>query len=182
MSSAKKKNVRYVKKSTASVAKPKGPKGAEEALGYHVFDYGKANNQNQYNKTFEAILGHIGCNYSQSGNIITSMRQGQRVNITPILTPTYEDEETGSTADQRTAKSRNRTLDLGYVEQLKERNKKVQLLDENIEAAYSLVWGQCTASMQAQIKTMANYATIRDSFALFDLLKEIKGNKIIAHS
>ena len=60
MSSAKKKNVRYVKKGSTAASKQKGPKGAEETLGYHVFDYGKANNQNQYNKTFEAILGHIG--------------------------------------------------------------------------------------------------------------------------
>ena len=146
MSWAKKKNVTYVKKSPAGVSKYKGPKGAEEALGYHVFDYGKANNQNQYNKTFEAILGHIGRHYSQSGNIIISMRQGQRVNIPPFPTPTYKDEGVGSQAEQRAARSRNRTLDLGYVELLKERNKKKQSLDENIEAAYSLVWGQCTAS------------------------------------
>ena len=105
MISAKKKNVRYVKKGSTTAAKPKGPKGTEEALGHHVFDYGKANNQNQYNKTFEAILGHIGQNYLQSGNIITSMRQGQRVNIPPILTPTYEDEGTGGEAEQRAARS-----------------------------------------------------------------------------
>ena len=107
MSSTKKKAAKPVKKSAGSPYKPKGPKGDEEALGYHVFDYGKANNQNQYNKTFEAILGHIGRNYSQSGNIITSMRRGQRVNIPPIPTPTYEDEAAGTAAEQRAAKSRN---------------------------------------------------------------------------
>ena len=107
MSSTKKKSPKYVKKSAVASSKPKGPKGDEEALGYHVFDYGKANNQNQYNKTFDTILGHIGCNYSQSGNIITSMRQGHRVNIPPIPTPTYENEDTGTAEAQRAAKSRN---------------------------------------------------------------------------
>ena len=31
-------------------------------------------------------------------------------------------------------------------------------------------------SMQAQIKTMANYTRIRDNFDVFELIKEIKGH------
>ena len=44
-------------------------KGDEEGLGYNVFDYGKANNQNQYNKTFEAIISHIVDNGSLSADV-----------------------------------------------------------------------------------------------------------------
>ena len=45
-------------------SKFKGTKGDEDALGYHVFDYGKDNSQNQFNKTFEAIISYIGQTYT----------------------------------------------------------------------------------------------------------------------
>ena len=41
-------------------AKYKGTKCDGEGLGYNVFDNGKANSQNQFNKTFEAIISRIG--------------------------------------------------------------------------------------------------------------------------
>ena len=89
--------------------------------------------------------------------------------------PTYE-AETGTEEEIRAAKGRNRLADLRYTEDLKERNRKVQALEQNIEAAYSLVWGQCTITMQSQVKTVATYATLRENFDLFGLLKEIKGH------
>ena len=59
---------------------------------------------------------------------------------------------------------------------IKSRNKQLETLDENVEAVYSLVWGQCTPSMQAQLRTMSNYEAIRNAFDVFELLKEIKGH------
>ena len=146
--SSKKQNKTNTKKSGNSAGGYKGPKGDEESLGYNVFDYGRLNH-NQYNKTLEAILSLIGQTYSQPGNTITSIRQGARVNIPDILTPAYEDETTGDVAQQRAGRAINRTLDIGYVESLKNRSKEIQTLKANIESAFSLVWGQCTPSMQA---------------------------------
>ena len=51
-------------------------KGDEADLGGNVFSYGKINNVNQYNVTFEAILSYIGQTYSKSGDIIKSLRNG----------------------------------------------------------------------------------------------------------
>ena len=77
MSSNKKKASKYVKRTPSGPnQRYKGPKGDEEALGYNVFDYGRANNQNQYNKTLETIISHIGRTYTQPGNIITSICNG----------------------------------------------------------------------------------------------------------
>ena len=135
-----------------------------------MFDYGKANNQNQFNKTLEAIISHIGHNYRQPGNIITSIRNEQEVIIPLVPTPKFQDESDKDDDKARLAKAANRAADLEYVEQIKARNKEKEMLKENIQAAYSLVWGQCTVSMQAQIKTMSSYAAIRDRFAVFDLL------------
>ena len=56
--------------------KNKGPKSDKEALGYHVFDYGKAKNHNQYNKILEAVISYIMRNYKQPGNIILAIRDG----------------------------------------------------------------------------------------------------------
>ena len=60
MSSGKKSNKGGNSKQSTRPSRPYSPKGDEEALGYHVFDYGKLNNQNQYNKTLEAIISYIG--------------------------------------------------------------------------------------------------------------------------
>ena len=66
--------------------------------------------------------------------------------------------------------------DLKFVESLKDYNKKQSTLENNIESAYSLIWGQCTPAMQAQIKTQQEYERMRNSFDVFKLLKEVKGH------
>ena len=152
------------------------PKGDEESLGTNIFDYGRANNQNQYNKTLEAVISFIGRTYSQPGNIIKSIRKLQKLEFPPVLTPDYAS-EAGKKDDELTkVKAINRAKDLEFVDDLKERKKKVQVLKDNAEAVFSLVWGQCTPAIQAQIKTMGRHDTIRDHFQLFELLKEIKGH------
>ena len=115
----------------------KGPKGDEEDLGYHVFDYGKANNQNQFNKTLEAIISHIGRNYRQPGNIITSKRNKQEVIIPLVPTPKFQDESVKDDDKARLAKAANRAADLEYVEQIKARNREKETLKENVHAAYT---------------------------------------------
>ena len=94
----------------------KGSKGDKEELGYHVFDYGKANNQNQFNKTLEAIISHIGRNYRQPGNIITSIRNKQEVIIPLVPAPMFEDENIKGVDAARLARATNRAADLEYVE------------------------------------------------------------------
>ena len=161
---------------TTYPSKQKGSKGDEESLGYHVFGYGTANDQNQYNKTLETIISFIGRNHKQSGNIITLIRSGVKLMTQAPATPNYKDDQDKDADVARANKATNRALDLDYVEKVKSRNKQLETLDENVEAAYSLVWGQCTPSMQAQLKTMNNYEAIRDAFDVFELLKEIKGH------
>ena len=154
----------------------RSPKGDEDSLGSDVFDYGK-HNQNQYNKTLEAILSLIGRTFSQPGNTITSMRKLEKVVLREPEVPTYKNvEDLKNDEEKQKVRNLNRTLDLKYVEGLKYHNKEEQVLKGNLESAYSLVWGQCTPSMQAQLKTMANYLAIREHFEVFDLLKEIKGH------
>ena len=152
------------------------PKGDEESLGSEVFDYGR-HNQNQYNRTLEAILSLIGRTFSQPGNTITSIRKLEKVDLPEPRVPTYQNVNAQKNDDEKQRERNvNRTLDLKDVEELKNHNKEEQVLKANLESAYSLVWGQCTPAMQAQLKTMANYLAIRERFDVFDLLKEIKGH------
>ena len=94
MSSKKQQAKRSNQQGYSNTSRIKGSKGDEEALGYNVFDYDKANNQNQYNKTFEAIISHIGCTYHQPGNIIKSPREGKKVDIPQIGVPNFQDDTT----------------------------------------------------------------------------------------
>ena len=107
-----------------SSSKLKGIKGDEEALGYHVFDYGKANSQNQFSKTFEAIISHIGQTYPQPGNVIKSLRNEKAIVIDDIAALDYEDEAGKDAAEIRAKKNKNRALDVQYVEAVKAQNKK----------------------------------------------------------
>ena len=117
----------------------KSQKGDEETLGSNVFDYGK-HNQNQFNKTLEAILSLIGRTFPQPGNTITSIRRLAEVTLVEPPTPTYQDVDAQkTTSEKQKAKNVNRTLDLKYVEDLKNHNKEKQVLKANLESAYSLV-------------------------------------------
>ena len=53
------------------MAKSSNACGEEQKLGNNVFDYGRLNNQNQYNCTLEAILAYIGRKYKLSADTIT---------------------------------------------------------------------------------------------------------------
>ena len=175
---AKKRNMssRKTRNKGGTTSKFKGIKGDDKALGYHVFDYGKVNSQNQFNKTFEAIISHIGQTYPQPGNVIKSLREEKEIDIANIPVPNYEEETGADAAEIRAKKNKNRALDVEYVEAVKVQNKKKETLKSNLEKAYSLVWGQCTLLMQAQLKTMSKYNTIRNDFMIFELVKEIKAH------
>ena len=116
-------------------------KGDEESLGNNVFDYEQQGKMNQYNKTLEAILSFIGRTYTQPGNVIRSIWALSSVTIPDPPTPTYVDDSTGTDKDKQDAKTKNWLADLEFVEALKETNKKLSILDNNIQASYSLVWG-----------------------------------------
>ena len=157
-----------------TTSKLNNAQGEEQELGNNVFDYRRLNNQNQYNRTLEAILAYIGRKYKLSADTIKSLRNLQKVIIPNLALPSYRDDSTGDAAAIQAAKTHNRIEDLKYVEKLKEHNKRMGTLDDNLSSAYNLIWGQCTKSMQAQLKTMNTYPTIRDTFEVVELLKEIK--------
>ena len=68
----------------------KAQKGDEVTLGSNVFVYGK-HNQNQYNRTLEAILSLIGRTFPQPGNTITSIRKLTEVTLSEPSLPSYQD-------------------------------------------------------------------------------------------
>ena len=97
----------------------RAPKGDEESLGSDVFDYGK-HNQNQYNKTLEAILSLVGRTFPQPGNTITSLRKLEKVVLAEPAVPTYQNVNAQKNDEEKQkARNVNRTLDLKYVEELK---------------------------------------------------------------
>ena len=93
----KKNNQEKKNRKTGCTAWSSRVKGDEEALGNNVFDYGQQGKMNQFNKTFEAIISHIGRTYPQPGNVIKSLRNEKAIDIEDIQAPDYE-EETGKDA------------------------------------------------------------------------------------
>jgi hypothetical protein len=52
----------------------------------------------------------------------------------------------------------------------KQYNDLMEKREENKRRAYAIVWGQCSPTLQDQVKASTNYATINDALALIELL------------
>ena len=61
-----------------------------------------------------------------------------------------------------------------YREEVKQFVQRKTNMRRNIEKAYGLIWGQCSAGLQTYIKGLLNYETASSAFDPLWLLREIK--------
>lgn len=62
-----------------------------------------------------------------------------------------------------------------WEKQVEEYVKRMNAYQNNKEALYFIIWGQCSDSMQSCLKTVDNYKDISENRLYVELLAEIKG-------
>ena len=96
----------------------------------------------------------------------------------PVIYPqppqTTEREITKADGSVETVQEYDYGEKLIYESKVKELIKKDMKIDSDLEAMYSVVWGQCTQGMQASIKTQETYDNIKSTMNTIELLKIIK--------
>ncbi len=133
------------------------------SLDQCIFDWGSVKHQDQFQKSLDGIILHIGTKYKDSGNITRSL---ERLRLVPIAKPAIPT----STGDAVTDEYAKLEWKAEYDNYIKEKKQ----LRDNLDTAYNLIWRQCTESMKAKLKTLTNYECIKDENNVIDLIKEIK--------
>ena len=128
----------------------------------HVFQlYGEAAHKNQFTRTLDELAGYIGLNFKYYPADIK--RMAITLNETEIELP--KDPPENATKFQ--TRLWEKDVDL-YATQ-------IRAYRSNKCALFSLVWGQCSESMQSKVKSSNGYDEMVDSNDSLALLKTIKG-------
>ena len=147
--------------------------GKEELDGNH-FDCTGYGQSDRFVKTVAKIADLIGQDYKGGGITRTKVMTQRAVIIPmpvrPLVTIVYE--ANGVTEASRTQPD---TLDISdYQSSKKIVDYQIANQTENRNKVFSLVWQQCTKSMQAKIKSHRDYQVIEQNLDGIDLLQVIK--------
>ena len=138
-------------------------KGAVAGLNGRVFKLGsETSKNNQFSRTLEEISNYMARKYAFGGDIARLVRDCEEVDLKK-LKPVHP----GTDADLTDLRIWEKQVD-EYV-------KRLNAYETNKEALYSIIWGQCSDSMQPRLKTVENYETISEKRLCLELLAEIKG-------
>ena len=137
-------------------------RGAIKDMNGHVFQlHGEAVQKNQYSRTIDEIAGYIGLNFKKFPADIKKMVT--TLTETKIVKPIA----LSSSADSIDKRIWENEVDMYATQIAAYKNNKCAL--------YSLVWGQCSESMQAKVKSVSDYDRMMDENDSLALLKTIKG-------
>ena len=138
-------------------------KGALADLNGYVFELGsETTKSNQYNRTLEEIINYMTRKYYYGGYIGRMLRDFADIQFDK-LKPTNP----GDNADKTNLRIWEKGVD--------EYAKRMTANRNNKEALYSIIWGQCSESMQSRLKTFDDYDTISEARSCLELLSVIKG-------
>jgi hypothetical protein len=146
--------------------------GRKEELNGNHFDCTGYGQSDRFMKTMQKIADYIGQEYKTGG-----VTQTEVMIQTPVLIPL----PTRPVSLSTTAANGTVTIvppdvmDISdYQSAKKIVNYKVKNQAENRQKVFSLVWQQCTESMQAKIKAHRDYKTIEQALDGIELLRVIK--------
>ena len=124
-------------------------KGRCEGLGEHVYDRvgTKQQQAEAFAKTTEEIANYIGKEYTQGYYV--------RLSVEEMM---LYDMDIEKPSDLATGAS---TLDTEiWKEEVKTFVKTKTTFSSNLKRLYSLIWGQCSDTMKAELESMTGFATI----------------------
>ena len=125
-----------------------GPKGAIDALHDHIYIVGDARQADKYNKTTEAIMAYIQTNYERGQDVVyglTAMEdpdfeQSKPTPPKPIIAGTVD------TAPIYDSIERDH-----HNFELKEWGDRKKQYKINMDKAYGVLWGQCSAGVKNKL-------------------------------
>jgi hypothetical protein len=128
----------------------------------HVFQcHGESNEKNQFARTIEELSNYVGLYFKHHPDDIKKMIQNM---VDTTLSPPT-DPVAGATQTQTLIWTKE--VDL-YV-------KRKETYSPNKCALYSVVWGQCSPTMQARVKTEPTYTVTHENNDSLALMNSIKG-------
>ena len=139
-------------------------KGSTPEMNGHVFEcHGEGTEQKQFAKTVEELQHYANKNLKQTNDLSTLFKKLEKPTI-PLPRNLDADEMKNSLLSRIWEKE----VDF-YV-------KRKVTLEDNMQALFlSIVWGQCSAAMQAKLTGLSTYENIEEECDCAKLLKEIKG-------
>ena len=104
-------------------------------------------------------MEHVGTEYKCGGDICSSIENLNRFVIPLPVVP----------AD--TANDLTRTISINKIDLYVKRDG---ILDENLQKAYSLIFGQCTELLKSKLNSSVNWDAMSSTYDMFALLEAIK--------
>ena len=165
-----------VVKSTDSQEKPKGGRNKKQQnnntkvsltkfegrcddLKGHIYDYSESKNADQFVTTTKEIKNYVGRTYKCAGDITGA--------ITALVVPVIAEPEEPDDPDNRIEFKK-------WEKEYDEYRKTKKTLEDNVKSLYSLVWGQCSESMQQKVESLATFEAIETASNGIALLAAIK--------
>ena len=140
----------------------------------HIFELKTMGQADNYMKTSEEIALYVGRTYKDGSDIKKAVED---LVIPNLVMP-------GNPPDDA-----SRGVLLLWETRMKSYAKQLNNLENNVKALYSLVWGQCTDALQAQVEAEPNFAQAKDPQDGIELLKLIRdiafnyqGQKYLPHA
>ena len=129
------------------------------ALEGYIFDFSDSKQANKFITAIKRISEHVGTKYKYGGYICSSIKNSTRFAIPLPVVP-------DDTVNALTRSVATNKIDL-YV-------KRDGILDENLQKAYSLIFGQCTELLNRKLKSSVNWDAMSSTYDMFALLEAIK--------
>ena len=134
-------------------------KGNWIVLEGYIFDCIDSKQADKFITAIKQILEHVGTKYKYGGDIRSSIKNSTRFSIPLPVVP-------GDTANALTRSITTKKIYL-YV-------KRDSILDENLQKAYSLIFGQCTELLKRKLNSRVNWDAMSSTYYMFALLDAIK--------
>ena len=149
------------KEKVVETIKSKKFTGSNDELDGYIFDCTTHKQTDQFIETCEKIATYVGSNYA---NVMDIKRVVEEIRK-PVLTPVP------GNIDTNTATALERRI---WEKEVDNYVKRKAQLDMNIGKLFSLIWGQCSPAMQAEVKTSNAWDNVKDEQDAVGILEIIK--------
>ena len=133
--------------------------GKCDALKGFIYDCSDNKQADQFVSTTLEIATYVGSNFKHGGDVRLALTNLQIPQI-----PHPEDPPPNATASMRKI----------WENQCAAWSKREETYISNMQQIYSLIWGQCTETMQAKLEGLVNYESINNASDALTLLREMK--------